>query len=222
MAPAACRRRGKPRLPHLRWPASSRPTHQPEQARRDATAGNTPIHGPGCLPQARQAKVASPTVAGIQPANASAGACPKGCDGEKHAHPWPRLLAAGDASTHCVSCVSRRLRAPRTPILFGTAYAGRMNRRPAWLGAANAPSPDVRGGHRGHRSLPVRCASPSWLRLLPEPGDGAPAAPRSVRHRAVGTRGKARGHPYRGAGVRRQAEPGWRSGGALVSAVGVE
>jgi len=35
------------------------------------------------------------------------------------------------------------------------------------LGAAHAPSPDVRGGRRARRSLHVRCASPSGLRLLP-------------------------------------------------------
>jgi hypothetical protein len=57
----------------------------------------------------------------------------------------------------------------------GREAAGRPGAR---LGATRAPSPDVCVGHRARRSLHVRCASPSWLRLLPQPGSGARAAPR--------------------------------------------
>jgi len=41
----------------------------------------------------------------------------------------------------------------------------------AWpRGAARAPSPDVRGCHRGIRSLDAALASPSWLRSASNAG----------------------------------------------------
>jgi len=49
----------------------------------------------------------------------------------------------------------------------------------AWhgLGVARAPSPDARRGHRALDSLHVRGASPSWLRLLPQPGARGAGSP---------------------------------------------
>jgi len=50
------------------------------------------------------------------------------------------------------------------------------------LGGTHALSLDVHVGHPGRRSLPVRCASPSRLRLLSEParGHGYPLARQTV------------------------------------------
>jgi len=56
--------------------------------------------------------------------------------------------------------------------VFGPADAARCVGR-----GAHAPSPDDRCGLPGLRSLPVRCASPSWLRLLPEPGSRGMGTP---------------------------------------------
>jgi len=59
-----------------------------------------------------------------------------------------------------------------------------------WVGSAHAPSPDVRCGPPGLRSLPVRCASPSWLRLLPEPGSQGMDTPSRDHPDSAGTHGR--------------------------------
>jgi len=57
---------------------------------------------------------------------------------------------------------------PRPPVAeVAAGFQPADSRLAAPLGAARAPSPDVRGCHRGIRSLHVRGASASCLRLLP-------------------------------------------------------
>jgi hypothetical protein len=66
------------------------------------------------------------------------------------------------------------------PILLGTAGAGPVSPRLAWLGA-----PHVGAGCEPAQE--VRCASPSWLRLLPWParGHGQPLAEISPLLRSI-------------------------------------
>jgi len=59
-----------------------------------------------------------------------------------------------------------------------TADQSTAKRRSAGSGAARAPSPDVRYGLRGLRSLHAGCASASCLRWPPRPAPGARATPR--------------------------------------------
>jgi len=47
------------------------------------------------------------------------------------------------------------------------------------VGAAHAPSPDVRFGLPGLHSLEAACASPSWLRWSATPAPGAWTPPPS-------------------------------------------
>jgi len=61
---------------------------------------------------------------------------------------------------------------------------GEESSRPRFtLGAAHAPSPDVRGCHRGIRELDASSASPSWLRVGSNAGSRPRAAPRSRTQR---------------------------------------
>ena len=72
-----------------------------------------------------------------------------------------------------VAHASRRANGQPGPEVVG---AFRGSRR-AWVGAAHSPSPDVRCAHPGLRSLRVRGASASCLRLLPQPGSRGVGSP---------------------------------------------
>jgi len=72
----------------------------------------------------------------------------------------------------CCFCRIARLQEAQSRKRWGHAGSA------ASLGTAHALSLDVRLGPPGLGSLRVRCASPSWLRLLPQParGHGQPLA----------------------------------------------
>jgi len=105
-----------------------------------------------------------------------------------------RSVSDGNAG-HEPSCMSSRhpIRKPGAPAT-GMRRAGSTAPRHrhnvllqtlpvVWVGGAHAPSPDDRFGPPGLRSLPVRCASPSW-----RDGHAGTARPRSGSTSDLGCR----------------------------------
>ena len=81
---------------------------------------------------------------------------------------------------HLPGCVGSRgkagKKAEKGQAFFALFWGPRIWRpklRPEWVGTAHAPSPDVRCGHPGLRSLGADFAPPSWLRWSATPALGA-------------------------------------------------
>ena len=71
--------------------------------------------------------------------------------------------------------------------------------------ACPAPSPDVHYGHPALRSLRVRCATPSRLRLLPQPGSQGMGRPSLMPAELPGRPPPARDSPPSGWAAKRDA-----------------
>jgi len=85
-----------------------------------------------------------------------------------------RVQALGGAKNHAVVLPDADFEFA-ADALIGAAYGsagGGCIAISAGVGVAHTLSPDVHVGPPGLRSLRVRCAAPSWLRLLPQPARG--------------------------------------------------